>query len=196
MRYVMFWRCFEANRTFLKILLPTKYSNVYSLHFLHTKFCLICNVWASKRVSGTQTFSAATSCAGSERGSAQFSRMLPVPIHRLSTAYTLIFANLFEEKRSRDGQMLSSSSSTAGTTHFGRPRHAAGCRMINDRWRKAVGAGCWQRWWWQCSRWQPAKEFRKSWPEILTIYWPTPGCLKHTHIRREEAGCIYNEGES
>src|ERR1700729_1323920 len=33
MRYEVFWGCFEAKETFLKILFPTKYSNVFYLQF-------------------------------------------------------------------------------------------------------------------------------------------------------------------
>ena len=62
MRYELILACFEAKETNLNFPFPTKCSNVYCLHFLHTKFYLVCDVWASKWVSGTQTFSPATSC--------------------------------------------------------------------------------------------------------------------------------------
>jgi hypothetical protein len=42
MRYEVFLECFEAKETFIYILFPTKYSNVYYLHF--TMFYFIYNV--------------------------------------------------------------------------------------------------------------------------------------------------------
>jgi hypothetical protein len=62
MRYKVFCGCFEARNWFKKNLFWTKYSNVYYLHLLPTKFYLIFNVWALKWVSRTQIFGSATSC--------------------------------------------------------------------------------------------------------------------------------------
>src|ERR1700683_932426 len=59
------------------------YSNVYSLHFLHTKFYLICDVGASKWVSRPQTFSPATSCGWIGTRVSLIWQALPVPLQSL-----------------------------------------------------------------------------------------------------------------
>jgi hypothetical protein len=56
----------------------------------------------------------------------------------------MIFTNLFEVKQSREEGILSSLSTTAGTTHLGKSQRMAGCcdvRMIDGGRRQEPGDG-------------------------------------------------------